>query len=142
DYYRQHIAPVVDGHQIEYVGYVAGPAKDRLLGGARALLSPLQDPEPFGLVLVEAMLCGTPVVATHVGAAPEVIDEGITGYCAASADDFPQQVLRSFALDRRRVRARAEERFSAQRMAREYAEVYERVVSPGGAGKAAWKGRW
>jgi glycosyltransferase involved in cell wall biosynthesis len=95
----------------------------------------LQDPEPFGLVQVEAMLCGTPVVATRIGAAPEVIDEGITGYCAASADDFPRQVIRSFDLDRRRVRAQAEERFSAGRMAREYAEVYQHLVSTAGPGR-------
>jgi glycosyltransferase involved in cell wall biosynthesis len=79
-------------------------------------------------------MCGTPVVATRVGAAPEVVDEGVTGYTAASADDFPRQVLRSFALDRRRVRARAEERFSAQRMARAYAELYARVAR-GAAGR-------
>jgi glycosyltransferase involved in cell wall biosynthesis len=131
DYYRQHVAPLVDGSQVEYVGYVSGRAKDRLLGGARALLYPLRDPEPFGLVQVEAMMCGTPVVALRVGAAPEVIDEGVTGYAAESDADFPQQVLRSFALDRRRVRARAEERFSAQRMAREYAELYRWVVDSG-----------
>jgi len=129
DYYRQEIAPLVDGRRVEYVGYVTGAAKDQLLGGARALLYPLQDPEPFGLVQVEAMLCGTPVIATRVGATSEVIDDGVTGYCAADAADFRQQILRSFTLDRCRVRARAEERFSAQRMAREYAELYQSVIS-------------
>jgi glycosyltransferase involved in cell wall biosynthesis len=135
DYYREHVAPHVDGCRVVHVGYVAGSAKDRLLGGARALLYPLQEPEPFGLVQVEAMLCGTPVVATRVGATPEVIDEGVTGYLAADAAAFREQVLRSFALDRRRVRTRAEERFSARRMAREYAEVYERVI----AGAVQWQ---
>ncbi|HEY7310219.1 MAG TPA: glycosyltransferase family 4 protein [Gemmataceae bacterium] len=132
DYFRQHIAPLVDGRRIEYVGYLSGPERDRFLGAARALLYPLQAPEPFGLVQVEAMMCGTPVVALRIGAVPEVIDEGVTGYTAASMEAFAEQVLRSFALDRRSIRARAEERFSAARMAREYAALYERLVSRGG----------
>jgi glycosyltransferase involved in cell wall biosynthesis len=129
DYYRQHIAPLVDGRHVEYVGYVTGSAKNRVLGRAQALLYPLQSPEPFGLVQVEAMLCGTPVVAMAVGAVPEIIDEGITGYCAASAENFRQRILQSFALDRRQVRARAEERFSVQRMAREYADFYRHLLA-------------
>ena len=129
DFFHQHVAPLVDGRHVEYVGYVAGTAKDRLLGGARALLYPLRDPEPFGLVQVEAMLCGTPVVAMRVGATPEIIDEGVTGFCANSKDEFRVQVLRSFALDRATVRARAEERFSPARMARQYIALYEQVAS-------------
>jgi glycosyltransferase involved in cell wall biosynthesis len=128
DYYREHVAPQVDGRRVEYVGYVSGQARDRLLRGARALLYPLQDPEPFGLVQVEAMMCGTPVVATRRGAVPEVIDEGVTGYCAESPDEFARQVLRSFTLDRRRVRQRAEERFAARQMAQQYSALYEQLV--------------
>jgi glycosyltransferase involved in cell wall biosynthesis len=126
-YYREQVAPLVDGRRVEYAGFVNGPARNQLLRGARALLYPLQDPEPFGLVQVEAMMCGTPVVAMRLGAVPEVIDEGVTGYWADSPEEFARQVLRSFALDRRRVRARAEERFSARRMARAYAELYRRL---------------
>jgi glycosyltransferase involved in cell wall biosynthesis len=129
DYYRRHVAPHVDGRQVEYVGYVSGAAKNQFLGGARALLYPLRDPEPFGLVQVEAMLCGTPVVGMRVGAAPEIIDDGVTGYCANSLDEFREQVPRSFTLDRPSVRARAEARFSAGRMAQQYVELYERLVS-------------
>jgi glycosyltransferase involved in cell wall biosynthesis len=128
DYYREHVAPQVDGRQVEYVGYVGSAARDRLLRGARALLYPLQEPEPFGLVQVEAMMCGTPVVAMRRGAAREIIDEGVTGYCADSADEFARQVLRSFTLDRRRVRQRVEERFSARGMAEKYGELYGRLV--------------
>jgi glycosyltransferase involved in cell wall biosynthesis len=131
EYYRQQVEPLVDGRQIAYVGYVGGIAKNELLGGARALLYPLQEPEPFGLVQIEAMLCGTPVVAVAVGAVPEIIDEGVTGFGAKSIEEFPRQVLRSFELDRCKVRTRAEERFSAARMAREYVELYHRVVAKG-----------
>jgi glycosyltransferase involved in cell wall biosynthesis len=129
NYYQEHVAPLVDGQHVKYVGYVAGAAKDRLLGGARALLYPLREPEPFGLVQVEAMLCGTPVVAMRVGATPEIIDEGVTGYCANDRVEFQDQVLRSFSLDRAAVRARAEQRFSATRMARHYVAMYEHRIS-------------
>jgi glycosyltransferase involved in cell wall biosynthesis len=129
EYYHQHVAPLVDGHTVEYAGYLRGAERDRLLGGARTLLYPLQAPEPFGLVQVEAMMCGTPVVGMRIGAVPEVIDEGVTGYTAGSMEEFREQVVRSFALDRRRVRARAEELFSARRMAQEYVAVYERLIA-------------
>ena len=127
-YFRKVIEPLVDGRTVEYVGYVGGREKVDLLGGARALLYPVQSPEPFGLVLIEAMLCGTPVVATRLGAAPEVIEEGVTGYCANSLEDFPDQVLSGFQLNRQKIRERAVGRFSANRMAREYLRVYEHIV--------------
>src|SRR5262249_24223586 len=112
DYFRDHVEPLVDGRTIRYAGYVAGPAKDRLLGGARALVYPLHDPEPFGLVQVEAMMCGTPVAALRVGAVPEIVDEGVTGYTAETADELAAAVERCFRLDRRKIRVRAEERYS------------------------------
>jgi glycosyltransferase involved in cell wall biosynthesis len=137
DYFREHVAPLVDGSRVEYVGYLSGAARNRFLGRARALLYPLQAPEPFGLVQVEAMMCGTPVIATRIGATPEVIDEGVTGYTAESTAALAEQVARSFTLDRRRIRAQAEERFSARRMAAEYAALYERLV---GCRQAAERG--
>jgi glycosyltransferase involved in cell wall biosynthesis len=135
EYFRRHVAPLVDGRRVEYVGFVSGERRSQLLGGARALLYPIQDPEPFGLVQVEAMLCGTPVAATRRGAVPEVVDEGVTGYSVERPEDFAPAVVRAFALDRRAVRARAERRFSAERMAREYSELYRRVAAAGAKGR-------
>jgi glycosyltransferase involved in cell wall biosynthesis len=128
-YYDQHVAASVDGEAVDYVGYVSGAAKAQLLGGARALLYPIEVAEPFGLVLIEAMMCGTPVVARRIGAVPEIVDEGMTGYCADSLDDLARQVTRAVRLDRSRVRARAELRFSGSRMGRDYARVYESVLA-------------
>ena len=129
EYYREHVAPLVDGKRVQYIGWVGGGDRDQLLGNARALLCPIRDPEPFGLVLVEAMLCGTPVAAMRLGAVPEVVDEGITGYSALSTEDYAEAVQKALALDRRRVRDRAAERFSAERMARQYAQVYRQLAT-------------
>jgi glycosyltransferase involved in cell wall biosynthesis len=133
DYYHAAIKPLLNDPAIQYVGFVNGSERSRLLGGARALLYPVCEAEPFGLVLAEAMMCGTPVAAMGLGAVPEIVDEGISGSCAASPAEFPQAVLRALALDRRRVRARAEERFTAQRMAGEYVAVYQSVARGVGA---------
>jgi glycosyltransferase involved in cell wall biosynthesis len=126
-YYDEQVAPLVDGSAVEYVGYVTGSERDKLLGGARALLYPIQSPEPFGLVQVEAMMCGTPVAAIRLGAVPEIVDEGITGVTAATTSEFQHAVLQALTLDRQRVRERAEARFSPERMAREYVAVYEQA---------------
>jgi glycosyltransferase involved in cell wall biosynthesis len=128
DYFTRTIEPLVDGASVEYAGFLIGRERDRLLGGARALLFPLQEPEPFPLVPVEAMLCGTPVVMMRRGASPEVIDEAVTGYCAADEDEFKQRVLEAVALDRHRVHERARMRFSPRAMAAAYLEVYEAIV--------------
>jgi glycosyltransferase involved in cell wall biosynthesis len=131
DYFHKSLAPSVDGRMIEYVGPVSGAARDVLLGGAQALLYPIRSPEPFGLVLIEAMMCGTPVAAIRKGAVSEIVEEGITGCIAESDDDFPTQVLRTLGLDRRRVRERAEARFSADRMACQYLQLYEGLIGDG-----------
>ena len=127
-WFREHIKPHVDGKNVEYVGYVSGAQKVKLLGGARALLYPIQFPEAFGLVLIEAMLCGTPAVAMGIGAAPEIVDQGVTGFCVANADDFLQTIPKAFALSRPAIRAVAERRFSVERMARSYVEIYQRLT--------------
>jgi glycosyltransferase involved in cell wall biosynthesis len=128
DYYREQIAPHIDGHQIVYVGEADQAAKERLFGGARALIYPIQNPEPFGLVLVEAMACGTPVAALDRGAVREVVDDGLTGFVFDDLEEMTAGLPRVFALDRRRVREQALLRFSAERMAGEYEAVYRRVL--------------
>jgi glycosyltransferase involved in cell wall biosynthesis len=130
-YFDRHVKPHIDGQSVTYAGYLHGADKVRLLGGARALVYPLQAPEPFGLVVPEAMMCGTPVVAMRLGAVGELVDEGTTGYLASSADEFAALIPRSFDLDRHRVRAVAETRFTSRRMAEEYARVFARVLSRG-----------
>jgi glycosyltransferase involved in cell wall biosynthesis len=126
-YFREHLKPLIDGKTVEYAGYVSGARKAELLGKARALLYPIQHPEAFGLVLVEAMLCGTPVVAMGVGAAPEIVEHGITGFCAASRDEFERYVSKAFDLPRAEIRQRALARFSVERMARDYVRLYEKL---------------
>jgi len=129
DYFREHIEPLVDGKSIEYAGFVRGSDRAKLLGGARALLYPIQYPESFGLVLLESMFCGTPVAAMRLGAVPEIVDEGITGFSVTSLDGLAGAVRNCFALDRAAVRRRAEERFSVECMARQYEQFYERLVT-------------
>jgi glycosyltransferase involved in cell wall biosynthesis len=128
-YFREHVRPLVDGRRVAYAGFVTGAARSQLLGGARALLYPIQYPEAFGLVLLEAMLCGTPVAAMGIGAVPEIVEEGVTGIMASGIAAFAQSVQRAIKLDRRQVRARAEARFSAAQMARSYAAFYEQVIA-------------
>jgi glycosyltransferase involved in cell wall biosynthesis len=129
DYYRQEISPHVDGTQIVYYGEADFAAKVKLFGGARALVYPVQAREPFGLVLAEAMACGTPVVALDLGAVREVVDEGVTGLIFSNLGDMVEQLPNAFSLDRRRIRERAVERFGVDRMVNEYEAVYERIIA-------------
>jgi glycosyltransferase involved in cell wall biosynthesis len=128
DYYREKIKPHVDGVQVVYNGEADFPTKVRLYGGARALLYPIQKREPFGLVLAEAMACGTPVAALDRGAVREMVDDGVTGIVFSELDQMADGLSRVFALDRRRVRERAVERFGAQRMVDEYVAVYRHLL--------------
>jgi glycosyltransferase involved in cell wall biosynthesis len=128
DYYREAVSPHVDGLHVVYAGEVGERAKVKLLGGARALLYPVQTREPFGLVLAEAMACGTPVAALDCGAVREVVDDGVTGIVFDSVDEMAAGLGRVFSLDRLHVRERAVARFGVGRMVTEYEDVYRRVV--------------
>src|SRR4051812_15201881 len=129
DYYRDVVAPHVDGTRVVYVGEVDHDRKVALLGGAGALLYPVQAGEPFGLVLAEAMACGTPVAALDRGAVGEVVDQDVTGGVFESIDELIAGLPRVLALDRGGVRRRAVERFGATRMVDEYVAVYERLAA-------------
>ena len=128
EYYREKVAPHVDGQHVVYYGEADFDAKVSLYGGARALLYPIQSREPFGLVLAEAMACGTPVAALDKGAVREVVDDGVTGVVFADLEQMANELPRVFNLDRRRVRDRAVTRFGAARMVDEYVSVYDRIV--------------
>jgi glycosyltransferase involved in cell wall biosynthesis len=129
EYYCEVVAPLVDQMQIVYAGEVGHREKTALLGGARALLYPVQSGEPFGLVMAEAMVCGTPVAALDRGAVREVVDEGTTGCVFDSLDALVEGLPSVFALDRALVRARALERFDADRMVAAYLGVYARLAA-------------
>ena len=133
EYYRDKVAPHVDGRRVVYHGEADHPAKVKLYGGARALLYPIQAREPFGLVLAEAMACGTPVAALDRGAVREVVDEGVTGFVFQDLEEMVNGLPRVFDLDRRRVRERAVARFGVERMVDEYIAVYRRLVAAHGA---------
>ncbi|MDP6579446.1 MAG: glycosyltransferase family 4 protein [Vicinamibacterales bacterium] len=129
DYYRDVVAPLVDGRQIVFAGEVDQAGKTRLLGNARALLYPVRDAESFGLVLAEAMSCGTPVAALNPGAVPELVDDGVTGRVFASLDALVAGLADVLALDRRKVRARAMDRFGLDRMVDAHVAVYTELAA-------------
>jgi len=128
EYYESLIKPLLRDPCIEYLGEIGEGEKDEFLGDARALLFPIDWPEPFGLVMVEAMACGTPVIAFSGGSVPEIIDEGQTGFVVNDLDDAVAAVHRVGELDRRRCREVFEERFTATRMACDYIELYSTLL--------------
>jgi glycosyltransferase involved in cell wall biosynthesis len=128
-YFDECVAPHVDGDRVAYVGPVGPRERARLLGEAAAFLHPVAFEEPFGLSVVESMVCGTPVVAYPRGAMPEVLDEGVTGYLVADLDEAVHAVDAAAALDRVACRARAVRRFSAGRMVDDYLAVYAAVLA-------------
>jgi glycosyltransferase involved in cell wall biosynthesis len=127
--YDVTLEPGFDADGVQYAGRVDAGERNRLLAGAAALLFPVAYPEPFGLVLLEAMACGTPVLATALGAVPEIVDEAVTGYTAPSWQDLAALVPAAAALDRPTIRRVAERRWDVGRMVDEHEALYRRLVA-------------
>ena len=128
EYYETMIRPLIDGDQIEMIGEIGEAEKSGFLSGAKALLLPIDWPEPFGLVMIEAMACGTPTIAFPAGSVPEVIDDGVTGFIVADENAAVSAVSRLDHLSATAIRARFEQRFTARRMAEDYVALYRRMA--------------
>ncbi|CAN5184041.1 glycosyltransferase family 4 protein [soil metagenome] len=129
EYYEEQVKPLLGG-DVEFVGEVGGDEKLKLLGDARGLLNPIRWVEPFGLVMIEALACGTPVLTFPQGAAPEIVDHGITGFLCKDRDDMAEAVQRVDELDRKACRTAVEQRFSNDRMVAEHLELFESLLNP------------
>jgi glycosyltransferase involved in cell wall biosynthesis len=125
DYFDQQIRPLLDDPRVEFLGEIGERDKQEFLGNAAALLFPVDWPEPFGLVMIEAMACGTPVVAFRRGSVPEVMSDGESGFVVDSVEEAVEAVPRALAIPRARCRAYFESRFLSERMASDYLGVYE-----------------
>jgi glycosyltransferase involved in cell wall biosynthesis len=128
EYYDERIRPMIDGSCIEYIGEISDAQKSDFLGAATALLVPIDWPEPFGLVMIEAMACGTPVIAFNRGSVPEIVEEGVTGFIVEDEEGAIGAVHRVTELSRAAIRERFEQRFTARRMAEDYLAVYRSLM--------------
>ncbi len=128
-YFEAAIKPLLPDPLVEFIGEIGDAEKGSFLGNARALVFPVDWPEPFGLVMIEALACGTPVIAWNRGSVPEVIDHGQTGFIVDSEDEALEAIRRVDSLDRRHIRAVFEQRFTAITMARNYVEAYTRLLT-------------
>ncbi len=131
EYFETKIKHLFADPLVEFIGEIGGRDKDEFLGNAYALLFPIDWPEPFGLVMIEALACGTPVIAWRCGSVPEVIDDGVTGFIVDNMEEAVRAVERVSSLSRRRCREVFEQRFSVERMTRDYVALYERLLAEG-----------
>lgn len=127
-YFKERVEPALEPGKIEFLGPADHDMRNELLGGAEALLHLINFEEPFGFTMIEAMACGTPVIARGLGSIPEVVDEGVTGFIVDSVDEALDSVSQAKGLDRRKIRDVAEQRWTKERMVRDYIEVYERIL--------------
>ena len=129
EYVEQVVAPLLDDPLVDFIGEIDDASKAAFLGGARALLFPIDWPEPFGLVMIEAMACGTPVIARPCGSVPELLDDGRTGFLGDTIDDLVDAVKRIDTIDRAECRRHVEQRFSVSRMVDDYETLFRRAVT-------------
>jgi glycosyltransferase involved in cell wall biosynthesis len=143
NYFRTEILPLIDGRAVEFIGEINEREKAKLLGEAGALLFPVDWPEPFGLVMIEAMACGTPVLAFRCGSIPEIIENGITGTVVDSEQEAVAALPALLSYDRRAVRRRFEEKYTATRMAKDYVRTYRQLGTRPSSGprRSRWPGR-
>jgi glycosyltransferase involved in cell wall biosynthesis len=127
EYFESQVEPLLSS-DIEYVGELGHDDKLALVGGSFALLNPMQWPEPFGLVMIESLATGTPVVATPEGSAPEILTDGVTGYLRPDEDGLAAALVQAAELDRDRCRAEAENRFDTARMVEDHLRLYQRLI--------------
>jgi glycosyltransferase involved in cell wall biosynthesis len=128
DYFEGEVRKLLSPPDVEYIGEISDSEKSSFLSGAVALLAPIAWPEPFGLVLIEAMACGTPVIAFNRGSVPEIIEDGLTGFVVKGKEEAVAATDRLSGLSRRAIRQRFEDRFTARRMARDYLMVYRSLI--------------
>jgi len=140
EHYHHEVKPLLERDHARFVGELDGRPKDRFLGQAAALLFPIRWLEPFGLVMIEALACGTPVIALHAGSVPEVIEHGVTGFVCDTEDELVEAIGHLGELDPARCRAEAERRFSPSRMAEQYEDVYVRLCGRTGPSHAIRNG--
>ena len=136
EYFAEAIEPLLRGPNIDYIGEIGDGEKDEFLGNALALVFPIDWPEPFGLVMIEALACGTPVIAYRRGSVPEVIEDGVSGFIVSGLEDAVSAAERLAEIDRRQCRRVFEERFSVRRMAQDYVKVYETLAGQRRPGRA------
>jgi glycosyltransferase involved in cell wall biosynthesis len=129
DYFETVIQPLLGSADVEFIGEIGYPEKNEFLGSAAALLFPIAWPEPFGIVMIEAMACGTPVVGYPFGSVPEIVEDGVSGYLVSDLAGAVEAVKQIEKIDRKKVRKRFENNFTADRMALDYLKIYERMVS-------------
>ncbi len=130
-YYKAKVEPLLDDPLIEFIGEIGDGEKGAFLGDAMALLFPIDWPEPFGLAMIEAMANGTPVIAFNRGSVPEIVEPGVTGFIVDSIEEAVAAIPLAKALDRSMIRRRFVERFSVERMARDYLRLYDEVLRRG-----------
>ena len=128
-YFKSEIEPLLNGGAVEFIGEISDHQKTQFLGNAQALLFPIDWPEPFGLSMIEAMACGTPVLAFRCGSVPEIIEDGITGAIVETMEEAIAALPHVMALDRKLIRQRFEQRFSATRMAKDYVDIYRSLLA-------------